>query len=59
MNDEDHEAAVGRLLRSTSARLADNSELDYATLPPIRESFYCTLFLGKLGIDFKPLQLTQ
>jgi hypothetical protein len=38
MNHEDHEAAVGRLLRSTSARVAENSELDYATLPPIRES---------------------
>ncbi len=46
MNHEDHEAAVGRLLRSTSARVAETSELDYATLPPIRESFYCILLFG-------------
>lgn len=44
MNDEEHEAAVGRLLRSTSARVTENSELDYATLPPIRETTPPLLF---------------
>ena len=38
-NDEEHETAVGKLLRSTSARFVEASELDYATLPPIR-GFY-------------------
>jgi len=38
-NDEEHEAAVGKLLRSTSARFIEDSELNYATLPPIR-AFY-------------------
>ncbi|KAF8906220.1 hypothetical protein CPB84DRAFT_1704963 [Gymnopilus junonius] len=35
-NEEDeHEAAVGRLLRSSSARFVEHSGLDYATLPPL------------------------
>ena len=36
-NEEEHEAAVGRLLRSSSARFAESSELNYATLPPLRK----------------------
>lgn len=35
--DEEHEAAVSRLLRSSSARYVEASELDYATLPPLRK----------------------
>ncbi|KAF8637604.1 hypothetical protein AX17_002673 [Amanita inopinata Kibby_2008] len=34
-DDEEHEAAIGRLLRSSSARFAVVSELDYASLPPL------------------------
>ncbi|KAF9482540.1 hypothetical protein BDN70DRAFT_874888 [Pholiota conissans] len=34
-NDEEHEAAVGRLLRSSSARFTESSDLNYATLPPL------------------------
>ncbi|KDR80654.1 hypothetical protein GALMADRAFT_222247 [Galerina marginata CBS 339.88] len=35
-NDEEHEAAVGRLLRSSSARFVEQQPgLDYATLPPL------------------------
>ncbi|KAH9479436.1 hypothetical protein JR316_0008030 [Psilocybe cubensis] len=33
--DEEHEAAVSRLLRSSSARYVASSELDFATLPPL------------------------
>lgn len=41
--DEEHEAAIGKLLRSTSSRFAETPELNYATLPPIRKlvSFTC------------------
>lgn len=35
--DEEHEAAVSRLLRSSSARYVENPGLDYATLPPLRK----------------------
>ncbi|KAJ3510832.1 hypothetical protein NLJ89_g4447 [Agrocybe chaxingu] len=35
LNDAEHEAAVGRLLRSTSARFVERPEFDYASLPPI------------------------
>jgi hypothetical protein len=35
--EEEHEATVGRLLRSSSARFAVVSELDYASLPPLRK----------------------
>ncbi|KAF5316167.1 hypothetical protein D9619_006474 [Psilocybe cf. subviscida] len=34
-NEEEHEAAVGRLLRSSSARFAESTELNYANLPPL------------------------
>ena len=34
--EEEHEATVGRLLRSSSARFAVVSELDYTSLPPLR-----------------------
>jgi len=33
--EEEHEATVGRLLRSSSTRFAVVSELDYASLPPL------------------------
>ncbi|PFH51837.1 hypothetical protein AMATHDRAFT_46811 [Amanita thiersii Skay4041] len=35
VDDIEHEAAIGRLLRSSSARFAVVSELDYASLPPL------------------------
>ncbi|KAF8623029.1 hypothetical protein AX15_006541 [Amanita polypyramis BW_CC] len=35
IDDQEHEAAIGRLLRSSSARFAVVSELDYASLPPL------------------------
>ncbi|KAF9461213.1 hypothetical protein BDZ94DRAFT_1221779 [Collybia nuda] len=35
IEEEEHEAAVGRLLRSSSARFAVVSELDYTSLPPL------------------------
>lgn len=37
IEEEEHEAAIGRLLRSSSARYAIVSELDYASLPPLRK----------------------
>ena len=40
--DDEQEAAVSRLLRSSSARFAVVSEVDYATLPPMRQY---TLFI--------------
>ena len=39
-DDQEHEAAVGRLLRSSSARYAETSEPDYATLPPLRKELH-------------------
>ena len=39
VDDQEHEAAVGRLLRSSSARYAVVSELDYASLPPLRKLY--------------------
>lgn len=38
IEEEEHEAAVGRLLRSSSARFAVVSEVDYTSLPPLRKS---------------------
>lgn len=38
IDEEEHEAAVGRLLRSSSTRFAVVSEVDYASLPPLRKS---------------------
>ena len=35
--EEEHEANVGRLLRSSSTRYAVVSELDYTSLPPLRK----------------------
>lgn len=35
--EEEHEAAVGRLLRSSSARFAITPPVDYSTLPPLRK----------------------
>ena len=39
-DDQEHEAAVGRLLRSSSARYAETPELDFATLPPLRKELH-------------------
>jgi len=36
MDEQETEAEVGRLLRSTSARVAERSELTYAMMPPLR-----------------------
>lgn len=35
-DEEDHEAAVHRLLRTSSARYAVVNEVDYTNLPPMR-----------------------
>ncbi|KIM44646.1 hypothetical protein M413DRAFT_66915 [Hebeloma cylindrosporum] len=35
VDDEEHEAAISRLLRSSSARFVETAELNYATLPPL------------------------
>jgi hypothetical protein len=37
IQEEEYEAAASRLLRSSSARFAVVSELDYASLPPLRK----------------------
>lgn len=39
-DDQEHEAAVGRLLRSSSARYVEMPELDFATLPPLRKELH-------------------
>lgn len=39
-DDQEHEAAVGRLLRSSSARFVENPEPYYATLPPLRKELH-------------------
>jgi hypothetical protein len=45
VDDEEHEAAVSRLLRSSSARFVETAELNYATLPPLRKRLlYIFLF---------------
>lgn len=38
--DHEHEAAVGRLLRSSSARYAETPEPCYANLPPLRKELH-------------------
>jgi len=38
-NDEDTEIAANLLLRSSSARFAVVSEVDYTSLPPLRKSY--------------------
>lgn len=40
IEEEEHEAAVGRLLRSSSARYAVVSEADYSSMPPLRKFLY-------------------
>ena len=47
-NDEDseQEAVASRLLRSSSRRFEVVSELDYASLPPIREYFLHTFHVS-------------
>ena len=37
LNDEEHEVVVGKLLRSTSARVSETPELDYTAMHPIRK----------------------
>lgn len=37
--EEEHEVAANRLLRSSSARYAVVAEVDYHSLPPLRQSF--------------------
>ena len=39
-DDQEHEAAVGHLLRSSSARYVETSEPDYATLSPLRKELH-------------------
>ena len=39
-DDLEHEAAVGRLLRSSSARYVETPEPDYATLSPLRKELH-------------------
>ena len=40
-NDEqEHEAAVGRLLRSSSARYTETPELDFTSLPSLRKELH-------------------
>ena len=39
-DDLEHEAAVGRLLRSSSARYVETPEPDYATLSPLRKDLH-------------------
>jgi len=38
LDEAEHEAAVGRLLRSSSRRFIENAQVNYADLPPLRES---------------------
>lgn len=37
LEEEEHEAAIGRLLRSSSTRYTVVSEVEYSSLPPLRE----------------------
>lgn len=37
--EEDHEVAIGRLLRSSSQRYAVVAEVDYSNMPPMRKSY--------------------
>ena len=57
-NDEDseQEAVASRLLRSSSRRFEVVSELDYASLPPIRE-YFCVLPMSVTDSD-QPTPLT-
>jgi hypothetical protein len=48
-DDEEHEAAVSRLLRSSSARFTENPELNYATLPPLRKRLLYTILFFLLN----------
>jgi len=44
VDDEEHEAAVSRLLRSSSARFVETAELNYTTLPPLRKQLLSIFF---------------
>ena len=37
LEEEEHEAVIGRLLRSSSTRYTVVSEVEYSSLPPLRE----------------------
>ena len=39
-DDQEHEAAVGRLLRSSSARYVETPESDFAALSPLRKELH-------------------
>ena len=52
-NDQEHEAAVGRLLRSSSARCAQTPELNYANLPPLRKELHLLHFNYSNKLSFK------
>jgi hypothetical protein len=39
IQEEEHEAAASRLLRSSSSRFTVVSEVDYANLPPMRRLY--------------------
>lgn len=52
--EEEHEANVGRLLRSSSARFAVVSEIDYTSLPPLRKSINPLLRGYKSSRFFSP-----
>lgn len=47
IQEDEQEAAVSRLLRSSSSRYAVVAELDYASLPPLRE--YTVFFIRKFN----------
>ena len=54
--DQEHEADIGRLLRSSSARYAVVSELDYASFPPLRELYWtCMRFHGVNDASAHPI----
>jgi hypothetical protein len=49
LEEEEHEAAVGRLLRSSSSRYAVVKEIDYTDLPPLRKNLH---FIFKFQTNF-------
>lgn len=55
LDDQEHEADIGRLLRSSSARYAVVSEVDYASFPPLRR-FY-PIYMKSGGAKNGMLQL--
>lgn len=54
--EQEHEADIGRLLRSSSARYAVVSEVDYTSFPPLRELYWrCMRFHGANDISAHPI----